>query len=71
MGRVWRALTKDYGRQVPSGSSVSGWQFWLIGVIFTPAGIIALVLGHILLGAALVVGGLLFILQTFSDDVGP
>lgn len=71
MGRLWKALTRDYGRQVPAGSPLHGWQFWLIGIVLIPAGIVALILGHVLLGVALVFGGLLFVLQTFSDDVGP
>jgi hypothetical protein len=63
--RLWRAATKDYGVQVPSGWSVRGWTFWAIGFVLVLIGIGSLISGQAVLGGALVVGGALLVLQTF------
>jgi hypothetical protein len=53
MQRLWRAATKDYGVQVPSGHALYGWMFWLIGALLALIGISTLISGHTVLGAAL------------------
>jgi len=71
MSRVRRALTRDYGKQVPSGWALYGWMFWLIGAVVTLLGLGAVIAGRLLLGSALVAGGLLLVGQTFSSGVTP
>jgi len=70
VSRVRRALTRGYGKQVPSGWPLYGWMFWLIGAFLTLLGLGALVTGGLVLGSALMAGGLL-LGQTFSDAIAP
>ena len=66
MGRVWAALSRDYGRQIPSGYRIYGWMFWLAGLVLTIVGLVSLINGQAILGPSLIAAGVLAIAQTFT-----
>lgn len=71
MDHLWAALSRDYGRQIPSGYRIFGWMFWLIGLALIAVGLVSLLDGQILLGSSVSVAGLLAIAQTFTGLGSP
>ena len=71
MDRLWAALSRDYGRQVPSGYRIYGWMLWLIGLALIVVGLVSLFDGTVLLGSSVSVAGFLAIAQTFTGAGSP
>jgi hypothetical protein len=64
---VWKAATKDYGLQVPSGWLLRGWMLWIIGTVVTLVGIGALASGSVVLGCVLIGFAAALVAHTFTD----
>ncbi len=67
MSRIWRAATKDYGQQVPSGWSLRGWIFWGAAAVLLLIGIVVLTDHHVLVGCILVAFAVALVAHTFTD----
>lgn len=71
MARVWRALSRHYGRQVLSDHRIYGWMFRAIGMMLVIVGVVSVIGGEVLLGSSVAATGLLLIAQTFTGLNAP